>query len=116
MAEKKRLTLTGNKMSDDVYAKLEQLGNERKLTPYICNLVEKEEMMDRLINSFSILINKLENVENAVADLNHKLENTPVQASYMAVPKIVDTVSEGRLEISRNIEGGIDEEIVEFDF
>lgn len=116
MAGKKRLTLTGNKMPDDVYTKLEQLGNERKLTPYICNLIEKEEMMDKLISGFSILINKLENVENAVVNLSCKLENTTVQASYMTIPKTVDTISEGRLEISQNIEGGIDEEIVEFDF
>lgn len=116
MAEKKRLTLTGNKMPDDVYTKLEQLGNERKLTPYICNLIEKEEMMDKLISGFSILINKLENVENTVSDLSHKLENTVVQTSYMTIPRVVDTIPEGKLGISQNIEGRIDEEIVEYDF
>lgn len=120
MSEKKRLTLTGNKMPTDVYDKLEKLGSERKLTPYICSLVEKEEMMDNLIGGLSTLINKLENVENIVVELNHKFENTTIQASHTAVtiPKVIETevIPEGKLNISNNVVGGIEEVIEEVDF
>lgn len=120
MSEKKRLTLTGNKMPADIYAKLEQLGSERKLTPYICSLVEKEETMDKLIGGLSVLMNKLENVENIVVELNHKFENTTIQTSYtpITIPNTVETevISEGKLNISNTIVGGIEEEIKDVDF
>lgn len=120
MSEKKRLTLTGNKMPADVYEKLEQLGSERKLTPYICSLVEKEETMDKLIGSLSIIMNKLENVENIVAELNHKFENTTIQTSYtpVSISNTVETevITEGKLSISNNIVSGIEEEIEDVDF
>lgn len=120
MSEKKRLTLTGNKMPADIYAKLEKLGNERKLTPYICSLIEKEETMDKLIGGLSILMNKLENVENIVVELNHKFESTSIQTSYTPVTmqNTVETevIPEGKLNISDKIVGGIEEEITEVDF
>ena len=121
MSEKKRLTLTGNKMPADVYNKLEQLGSERKLTPYICSLIEKEEKMDRLIDDLSTVINKINNVESIVVDLNQKLENTAIQTSSTVLTKAsladeIEIIPEGKLEISSRIEGGIEEEIVEADF
>jgi len=120
MSEKKRLTLTGNKMPADIYEKLEQLGSERKLTPYVCSLVEKEKMMDNLIGGLSTLINKLENVENIVVELNHKFENTTIQTSHIALtmPNVIDSevIAEGKLNISNNIVGGIEEEIGDMDF
>lgn len=120
MSEKKRLTLTGNKMPADIYEKLEQLGSERKLTPYICSLIEKEETMDKLIGGLSILMNKLENVENIVVELNHKFENTTIQTRYtpLAIPETIETevIPEGKLDISNNVVGGIEEEIVDMDF
>jgi len=120
MSERKRLTLTGNKMPADVYEKLEKLGIERKLTPYICSLVEKEETMDKLIGGLSILMDKLDNVENIVAELNHKFVDTAIQANYtpVSIPNTVETevIPEGKLNISNNIVGGIVEEIEELDF
>lgn len=121
MSEKKRLTLTGNKMPADVYTKLEKLGNERKLTPYICSLVEKEEKMDSLIDNLSLMIDKLNNVEKNVIDLNMKLENTTIQTNFTTLSNenLVDhseIIYEGKLEISSQIEGGIEEEVVEPDF
>ncbi|MFY0521047.1 hypothetical protein ACOMCU_24960 [Lysinibacillus sp. UGB7] len=121
MSEKKRLTLTGNKMPDDVYAKLEQLGSERKLTPYICSLIEKEEKMDSLIDNLSLVIDKINNVENIVVGLNNKLENTAIQPFTTSLPRPnlaedIEVIPEGKLEISSRIVGGIEEEIVESDF
>lgn len=119
MSEKKRLTLTGNKMPERVYAKLERLGIERTLTPYICSLVEKEEKMDSLIENLSFIISKLNNVENIVNDIHQKLENTTIHtgsnvSESLIIP--VENIREGRLEISNRIEGGIEEEIEEGDY
>ncbi|SCY83908.1 hypothetical protein [Lysinibacillus fusiformis] len=119
MSEKKRLTLTGNKMPDHVYTKLEKLGTERTLTPYICSLIEKEEKMDSLIDNLSFLINKLNSVENIVIEIHQKLENTTIhtgsnESESIIIP--VENIREGRLEISNHVEGGIEEEIEERDF
>lgn len=123
MSEKKRLTLTGNKMPDQVYAKLEKLGTERTLTPYICSLVEKEEKMDSLIENLSFLISKLNNVEHIVLDIHQKLENTTISTLQIGSINSLETpvessesIREGKLEISNRIEGGIEEEIEERDF
>ncbi|TKI65298.1 hypothetical protein FC756_17070 [Lysinibacillus mangiferihumi] len=119
MSDKKRLTLTGNKMPDHVYAKLEKLGIERTLTPYICNLVEKEQQMDSLISTLSILTSKLDTVEKIVIDINQKLNNTTIQTVLESKENLVnpvDDIREGKLEISNRIEGGIEEEIEERDF
>lgn len=118
--EKKRLTLTGNKMPNEIYKKLEELGNQRKLTPYVVNLIEKEEKMDMLIEHLSVLINKVDNVERGIVDLNQKLESASIQASSPVVTDKVnmatETVQEGKLEISDRIEGGIEEETDTPDF
>lgn len=49
--DKKCLALTAKNIPDYIYSKLEQLGSERRLTPYIIHLVEKEAMMDKLVES-----------------------------------------------------------------
>lgn len=120
MSEKKRLTLTGNKMPADVYDKLERLGSERKLTPYICSLVEKEEMMDKLIMGLSTLNNKMENVEKSVVELNNKLEDRtiPTRIIPVTLPNTIETeaIPEGKLNISNNVVGGIEEDIEDIDF
>lgn len=118
--EKKRLTLTGNKMPNEIYKKLEELGNQRKLTPYVVNLIEKEEKMDILIQHLSVLVNKLDNVEQDIMDLNQKLESASIQTrSPVETEKILvltETVQEGKLDILNRIEGGIDEETDTPDF
>ena len=117
--EKKRLTLTGNKMPEDVYKKLEELGNKRKLTPYVVNLIEKEEKMDMLIEYLSVLVNKVDNVEHVLNDLNKKFESTAFELNFSAPIKTnlsSETVQEGKLDISDHIEGGIDEETDTPDF
>lgn len=76
--DKKRLTLTGKNMPDEIYQKLEQLGNDRKLTPYIINLVEKEEMMDKIISSLSIMLSKIDKLDNQMVEFNEKLNNIHV--------------------------------------
>jgi|GEM_PF-1839292 len=118
--EKKRLTLTGNKMPEDVYKKLEELGNQRKLTPYVVNLIEKEKKMDILIEHLSVLVNKVDNVEQGIIDLNQKLESASIQTSYpVATDKVnvsTETIQEGKLDISDRIEGGIEEETDTPDF
>ena len=118
--EKKRLTLTGNKMPNEIYKKLEELGNQRKLTPYVVNLIEKEEKMDILIQHLSVLVNKLDHVEQSIMDLNQKLESASIQTSSPVetekVTVLTETVQEGKLDISNRIEGGIDEETDTPDF
>ena len=115
--EKKRLTLTGNKMPENVYKKLEELGNDRKLTPYVVSLVEKEEQMDNLIRHLSDLTSKLGDVESAVNDLNRKIEFTSISPNEPIVKTSPpEVVQEGKLAISEQIKGGIDEPIEEIDF
>lgn len=120
MSERKRLTLTGNKMPADVYEKLEKLGIDRKLTPYVCSLVEKEEMMDKLIMGLSTLINKIENVEKFVVELNHKLEDSTIQTQITPATAFntleTEVIPEGKLNISSNVVGGIEEDIEDVDF
>jgi len=118
--EKKRLTLTGNKMPDKIYKKLEELGNQRKLTPYVISLIEKEEKMDMLIEHLSVLVNKIDNVEHNMAKINQKLEGVSIQDIYPETANkantSVETIQEGKLDISDHIEGGIEEQIEEIDF
>lgn len=64
--EKKRLTLTGNKMPEEVYKKLEELGSTRRLTPYIVSLIEKEEHTNKLIESLSSVAERMEDIEHKV--------------------------------------------------
>lgn len=117
MVEKKRLTLTGNKMPVEIYEKLEKLGSDRKLTPYICSLIEKEEQMDTLINSLSQVMHKLNNIENIILGLNYNMTNTgnPIVLEKEK-PISTDFIREGKLDISDNIRGGITEEIPDMDF
>lgn len=122
MIEKKRITITGNKMPDKVYAKLEKLGNERKLTPYISNLVEKEEQMDKLIEGLSILTSQLKNIEAAVSAINQKLDHTNIQSSSVIFEnsglnsEVITDITQGKLDISDTVVSAIEENIDEPDF
>lgn len=112
---KGRLTLTGNKMPDNVYSKLEKKGADRNLTPYVVSLVEKEETMDKLIESLSVVINTI----NARFDrLEEQFENITLYKENLRsfTPIEEDEIKQGSLEVSDKIEGGIEEEIDDMDF
>lgn len=113
--KKGRLTLTGNKMPDEVYKKLEEKGSDRKLTPYIVSLVEKEEMMDKLIESLSTLIHKVDHLDEKFTRIELKLEGTNVSIKNESIIEEVE-IKQGNLEIAENIIGGIEEDIEEMDF
>ncbi|MFS0783505.1 hypothetical protein [Bacillus sp. 1P06AnD] len=118
MKEQKRLTLTGNKMPEDVYDKLEQLGATRRLTPYIVSLVEKEVMMDKLIDHLTILISKVDSVEKQMTDLKAQIKHSSsltIQPNTK-VPIEPEIIPKGELKVSKTIVGGIEEEIDEIDF
>lgn len=113
--KKGRLTLTGNKIPDDVYKMLEEKGKDRKLTPYVVSLVEKEEMMDKLIESLSTVIQKVDRLDRRFTGFEAKLEGVD-----LSFEKGTDTgdeeIKQGDLEIADNIIGGIEEDIDETDF
>lgn len=118
--DKKRLTLTGNKMPENVYQKLEELGSSRKLTPYIVNLIEKEEKMNKLLEDLTIITSKFTGIEQMLETINSKLDGNFIHAgdikkgsTDVAQPEVV---SEGKLDISNNIIGGIEENIEDIDF
>lgn len=113
--KKGRLTLTGNKMPDEVYKKLEEKGSDRKLTPYIVSLVEKEETMDKLIESLSIIIHKIDRLDEKVSGFETKLEGATVSVVNETVSNEED-IKQGDLKVGENIIGGIEEEIEEMDF
>ncbi|KYD11416.1 hypothetical protein B4102_2144 [Heyndrickxia sporothermodurans] len=113
--KKGRLTLTGNKIPDKIYKKLEKLGSDRKLTPYVVYLVEKEEMMDKLIESLSTLIHKVDHLDERFSGLEKRLSgvNVPIENKTTTDD---DEIKQGDLEIGENIIGGIEEDIEEIDF
>lgn len=116
--EKGRLTLTGTKMPDEVYKKLMQMGADRKLTPYIVNLVEKEDMMDKLIESLSSLTNTIQNIDVRFTNLEKRLESGNV-SHYIApatTEENIEEIKQGKLEISDKVVGGIEEEVEDLDF
>lgn len=113
--KKGRLTLTGNKMPDEVYKKLEEKGSDRKLTPYIVGLVEKEEMMDKLIESLSTLIHKVDHLDDRFSGFEAKLDGVNLSVKYETNTDD-EEIKQGDLEIKDNIIGGIEEEIEEIDF
>ncbi|PKR83070.1 hypothetical protein [Heyndrickxia camelliae] len=116
--EKKRITLTGNKMPEETYSKLDQLAKERKLTPYIVNLVEKENMMDKLIEGLSILVSKIDTIEHKVDQVQEQLSLSKIEIEHR--PLINDNepekIAQGKIEVSEKIVGGIEEDIPDFDF
>jgi hypothetical protein len=121
--DKKRLTLTGKNMPDPIFTKLEQLGNDRRLTPYIISLVEKEELMDTLISSLSILLDKVDNLDVQLQEINKKFTtiNIPTsddkRKSYDEKPNFVESVKQGDLGISDEVDSEIDEPInTDYDF
>lgn len=113
--KKGRLTLTGNKMPDDVYKKLEEKGSDRKLTPYIVSLVEKEVMMDKLIEGLSTLLRKVDCMDEKFSRIEMKLESGSVFIKSEAIPEEHE-IEQGDLKINENIIGGIEEDIEEMDF
>ena len=112
--KKSRLTLTGNKIPDAVYKILEQKGEERKLTPYVVDLVEKEEMMDKLIESLSILINKVDQLNMKINNIEKNFQGGKTLIQHEVV--IEDDVQQGDLEVGENVIGGIEEDIEDVDF
>ncbi len=121
MTDKKRLTLTGTNIPEDIYDKLAQLGNERRLTPYIVHLIEKEAMMDKLIASLPSLLSKMDNIEDQLSNINGKLDNVNVvSAPETKEDKPVEPEEEiikiGDTGVSDEIESEFDEEVTEFDF
>lgn len=117
--ERKRLALTANKMPEEIYLKLEKLGAERKLTPYIVSLIEREEQTNKLLEGLNTLVNNNTHLTQQVKEINEKINIVnDFKVTKSSDVEIIDReeIKEGKLDISDNIEGGIDEEIDEVDF
>lgn len=110
--ERKRLALTANKIPEDIYLKLEKLGSDRKLTPYIVNLIEKEEQVDRLLEEVSEMKKILLHIDKKLDGKKSHIEDNTENKSNIDREDIV----EGKLNISNNIIGGIEEDVEEVDF
>lgn len=67
--KKPRLSLTVNKMPEDVYEILAEKGDSRRLTPYVVSLLEKEKQMDQIISSLSSLDEKEKKVDQLISSL-----------------------------------------------
>ncbi|WP_110925936.1 hypothetical protein [Bacillus massiliglaciei] len=109
--KKGRLTLTGNKMPDEVYRKLEEKGADRKLTPYIVSLVEKEDMMDKLIQSLSTVIQKVDHLSDEFSGFKSKFDGVEFASIQEEKPVVEDEIKQGDLGIKDNILGGIEEDL-----
>lgn len=119
--DKKRLALTAKNIPDDIYIKLEQLGSERRLTPYIIHLVEKEAMMDTLVESLPSLLSEIKILKDQVSSLSDKLENinvvpAPEMKNHNEMVLSKEDVQTGKLEINDNIESEAMEEDMDSDF
>ncbi len=119
--DKKRLALTAKNIPDDIYSKLEQLGSERRLTPYIIHLVEKEAMMDTLVESLPSLLSEIKILKDQVSSLSDKLENinvvpAPEMKNHNEMVLSKEDVQTGKLEINDNIESEAMEEDMDSDF
>lgn len=68
--KKPRLSLTVNKMPEEVYQILAEKGDSRRLTPYVVNLVEKEKHMDQIISSLSSIEAKEKKVDQLISSLS----------------------------------------------
>jgi len=119
--DKKRLALTAKNIPDDIYSKLEQLGSERRLTPYIIHLVEKEAIMDTLVESLPSLLSEIKILKDQVSSLSDKLENinvvpAPEMKNHNEMVLSKEDVQTGKLEINDNIESEAMEEDMDSDF
>ncbi|MDM5335808.1 hypothetical protein QUF84_00660 [Fictibacillus enclensis] len=114
MSDKKpRLSLTANKMPEDVYRILAEKGDTRRLTPYVVSLVEKEHMMDTLIMNLSKVVHKIDDLEETINGLKAQLDGSSILSPKR---ELDEKVVQGNIGISENIDGGIEEEIEEVDF
>lgn len=102
MVDKKRLTLTGKNIPDKIYNKLDKLANERTLTPYIVSLVEKEETMDKLLSILSIMLSKIDKLDEQMVEIKDKLDN-----GVVSVPAPEEKKEENKQDIeSSSIQQG----------
>lgn len=101
--KKPRLSLTVNKMPEDVYQILAEKGDTRRLTPYVVSLVEKEKQMDQIISSLSSLEAKEKKVDQLISSLSLILDKVS------GLENKVDGLAEafrGHQDVS-NIQGNI---------
>lgn len=129
--KKPRLSLTVNKMPEDVYQILAEKGDSRRLTPYVVSLVEKEKQMDQiisslssleakekkvdqLISSLSLFLDKVSGLENKVDGLAEAFrENQDI--SKNEVPEVKEKGLQGELEIkSGNVKSSIVETVGDY--
>ncbi|NWO12689.1 hypothetical protein [Virgibacillus sp.] len=115
--EKKRLTLTGNKMPEEIYKKLEELGSTRRLTPYIVSLVEKEQQTNQLIESLSSVAVRMEGIEHKVDYIYETISSGNI-STYKghSSEEEPEEIVQGDIDVSDKIIGGIEEEIEDIDF
>ncbi|GAF66473.1 hypothetical protein BTS2_3374 [Bacillus sp. TS-2] len=120
--EQKRLTLTGSNMPDEVYEKLNELAKSKRLTHYIIELVQKEKVMDRFIESLSAF--PLNDLENNIKDIQYKVSAIDTKLDNGIVPEIKkesqprneNQIIEGKINVASKIEGSIEESVEEVDF
>ena len=129
MGEKKRLTLTGKNIPDNIYEKLDKLANEKRLTNYIVSLVEKEEslvekesMMDKMNKSLSTMLSKMDKLDEQMEVINQRLENinvvsAPVEAIKEDRDIETDPIQQGDIGVNTDkIRGEQITEDDEYDF
>jgi len=85
--EKKRIALTGKNIPDNIYDKLVRLGEEKRVTPYITHLMEKEETMDAVISTLPTLLSEIRDLKGQVASLHDKLERIEVASAPEQIKK-----------------------------
>ncbi|WP_437834570.1 hypothetical protein ACQRXC_29175 (plasmid) [Niallia taxi] len=134
--KKPRLSLTVNKMPEDVYQILAEKGDSRRLTPYVVSLVEKEKQMDKIISSLSskekkvdqlidslaLILDKVGGLENKVDGLAEAFQQQQFirtdqeDFSQNEVPEVKEkALNEKELEIkSDNVISSMDETVASY--
>lgn len=119
MSNKRRLTITLNGMPEELSNKVQELSDNRKLTAYFVGLIEKEEKMDKLIYGLSSILDKMDSFSEDLSSIKNIITEKTIHFPSQNHNKIFDTeiVQQGKLEISDNIQGGIEEVVPdEYDF
>lgn len=119
--DQKRLTLVGSAMPEKVYSRLKNLSEQRVLTPFIIDLVEKEERLDKLLGSLSnlsTLIEKVDRIETRQEEIHKKIIEGGIRFQPIDDAKEIqlDEVKEGKLITANNVYGGIEEDTEGIDY
>lgn len=96
----KRFTIQGSNMPKEFYDVLKEKSEARAITPYIISLMEKEKLMNQLIQLLPNL--------TLLTGMNKMLEDIHNGSIQVAIPKDVDEVKE---EVAVSVEEEDQEEL-----